>query len=75
MFIFINFQIFNVTYPPPTQFSIVLMLVVCLFSPKSVQFARYRRFRVLGYMCVSTKFYILFWYFEVTYPPTHFQVF
>jgi hypothetical protein len=48
-------------YPP---FLRVLMLVVCLFALKSVQFARYRGFRVI---CVLTKFDILFCDFEMTY--------
>jgi len=64
--IFIEFQGLEVTYP---LFSRVLILMVCLFSFKSVQFARYRGLKVLGYRRVPTKFHILFLDFEVTYPP------
>jgi hypothetical protein len=42
------------------------MLMVCLFSPKNVRFAWYGGFKVVGYMCVLTKFQILFWDFEIT---------
>jgi hypothetical protein len=65
-FIFIKYQSFKVMYPP---FSKVLMLVVCLFSPKNLRFTRYRGFTIYDYTCVPTKFHILFWDFEVTYPP------
>jgi hypothetical protein len=42
----IHVESFEVTYPP---FSSVLKLVVELFLLKSVRFARYRRFGVLGF--------------------------
>jgi hypothetical protein len=44
----------------------VMMLVLCLFSHKNIHFAKYKGFKVLGYMCVSTKFHILFGDFKVT---------
>jgi hypothetical protein len=37
--IFIEFQGLEVTYPPILR---VLILVVCLFSPKSIQFTRFK---------------------------------
>jgi hypothetical protein len=43
----IHVESFEVTYPPP--FSSVLKLVVELFLLKSVRFARYKRFWVLGF--------------------------
>ncbi len=67
-FIFIKFQNFKVMYPP---FSRVLMLVVCLLSPKSIRFAKYRGFKVI---CVSQPNFIF--YFGILRCPTlHFQVF
>jgi hypothetical protein len=45
------------------------MLVLCLFSHRNIQFAKYNSFRVLGYMCLLTKFHILFWDFEVIFTP------
>ncbi len=67
-FIFIKFQSFKVTYPP---FSKVLMLVVCLFSPKSLWFARYRRFKVI-YMSQPN---FIFYFGILRWPTPHFQMF
>jgi hypothetical protein len=40
-----EFESFKVTYPP---FSSVMKLVMELFLPKNVRFARYKRFGVFG---------------------------